>query len=71
MAKLTKNRKSSLEKYDKDKLYSLKEASDFVDDALLLDLEFEFGFGEGEKKSSVFNCSFDANASNMGCTSGT
>tara|TARA_B100000674_G_scaffold169349_1_gene136594 strand:+ start:95 stop:781 length:687 start_codon:yes stop_codon:yes gene_type:complete len=30
MAKLTKNRKGSLEKYDKDKLYSLKEASDLV-----------------------------------------
>ena len=30
MAKLTKNRKSSLEKYDKDKLYSLKEASDLI-----------------------------------------
>lgn len=30
MVKLTKNRKSSLEKYDKDKLYSLKEASDIV-----------------------------------------
>ena len=28
--KLTKNRKSSLEKYDKDKLYSLKEASDII-----------------------------------------
>ena len=30
MVKLTKNRKSSLEKYDKDKLYSLKEASDII-----------------------------------------
>ena len=30
MVKLTKNRKSSLEKYDKEKLYSLKEASDVV-----------------------------------------
>ena len=30
MVKLTKNRKSSLEKYDKEKLYSLKEASDIV-----------------------------------------
>ena len=30
MVKLTKNRKSSLEKYDKDKLYTLKEASDIV-----------------------------------------
>ena len=30
MAKLTKNRKVSLEKYDKDKLYSLKEASDII-----------------------------------------
>ena len=30
MAKLTKNRKGSLEKYDKDKLYSLKVASDLV-----------------------------------------
>ena len=30
MAKLTKNRKSSLEKYDKDKHYSLKEASDLI-----------------------------------------
>ena len=30
MAKLTKNRKGSLEKYDKDKFYSLKEASDLV-----------------------------------------
>ena len=30
MAKLTKNRKGSLEKYDKDKLYSLKEASDLI-----------------------------------------
>jgi len=30
MAKLTKNRKSSLGKYDKDKLYSLKEASDLI-----------------------------------------
>ena len=30
MAKLTKNRKVSLEKYDKEKLYSLKEASDLV-----------------------------------------
>ena len=30
MAKLTKNRKSSLEKYDKEKLYTLKEASDIV-----------------------------------------
>ena len=30
MAKLTKNRKSSLEKYDKDKLYSLKEDSDLI-----------------------------------------
>ena len=28
--KLTKNRKSSFEKYDKDKLYSLKEASDII-----------------------------------------
>tara|TARA_B100000945_G_scaffold86241_1_gene66972 strand:+ start:1258 stop:1944 length:687 start_codon:yes stop_codon:yes gene_type:complete len=30
MAKLTKNRKDSLEKYDKEKLYSLKEASDLI-----------------------------------------
>ena len=30
MVKLTKNRKSSLEKYDKDKLYPLKEASDII-----------------------------------------
>jgi large subunit ribosomal protein L1 len=30
MVKLSKNRKSSLEKYDKDKLYSLKEASDII-----------------------------------------
>ena len=30
MAKLTKNRKVSLEKYDKDKHYSLKEASDLI-----------------------------------------
>ena len=30
MAKLTKNRKKSLEKYDRDKLYSLKEASDLI-----------------------------------------
>jgi len=30
MAKLTKNRKVSLEKYDKEKLYSLKEASDLI-----------------------------------------
>ena len=30
MAKLTKNRKGSLEKYDRDKLYSLKEASDLI-----------------------------------------
>ena len=30
MAKLTKNRKVSLEKYDRDKLYSLKEASDII-----------------------------------------
>ena len=30
MVKLTKNRKSSLDKYDKEKLYSLKEASDIV-----------------------------------------
>ena len=30
MVKLTKNRKSSLEKYDKNKLYSLKEASDII-----------------------------------------
>ena len=30
MIKLTKNRKSSLEKYDKEKLYTLKEASDIV-----------------------------------------
>ena len=30
MVKLTKNRKSSLGKYDKDKLYSLKEASDII-----------------------------------------
>ena len=30
MVKLTKNRKSSLEKYDKDKLYSLKGASDII-----------------------------------------
>ena len=30
MVKLNKNRKSSLEKYDKDKLYSLKEASDII-----------------------------------------
>ena len=30
MAKLTKNRKGSLEKYDKEKLYSIKEASDLI-----------------------------------------
>ena len=30
MVKLTKNRKSSFDKYDKEKLYSLKEASDIV-----------------------------------------
>ena len=30
MAKLTKNRKGSLEKYDKEKVYSLKEASDLI-----------------------------------------
>ena len=30
MAKLTKNRKVSLEKYDRDKLYTLKEASDVI-----------------------------------------
>ena len=30
MVKLTKNRKSSLKKYDKEKLYSLKEASDII-----------------------------------------
>ena len=30
MAKLTKNRKVSLEKFDRDKLYSLKEASDII-----------------------------------------
>ena len=30
MVKLTKNRKSSLEKYDKEKLYTLKEASDII-----------------------------------------
>jgi large subunit ribosomal protein L1 len=30
MVKLTKNRKKSLEKYDRDKLYSLKEASDLI-----------------------------------------
>jgi large subunit ribosomal protein L1 len=30
MAKLTKNRKVSLEKYDRDKFYSLKEASDII-----------------------------------------
>ena len=30
MAKLTKNRKGSLEKYDRDKLYSLKDASDLI-----------------------------------------
>ena len=30
MAKLTKNRKVSLEKYDKEKLYTLKEASDVI-----------------------------------------
>ena len=30
MAKLTKNRKGSLEKYDREKLYSLKEASDLI-----------------------------------------
>ena len=30
MVKLTKNRKNSLEKYDKEKLYTLKEASDIV-----------------------------------------
>ena len=30
MVKLTKKRKSSLEKYDKEKLYSLKEASDII-----------------------------------------
>ena len=32
MAKLTKNRKGSLEKYDREKLYSLKEASDIIKD---------------------------------------
>lgn len=32
MAKLTKNRKGSLEKYDKEKHYSLKEASDLIKD---------------------------------------
>ena len=32
MAKLTKNRKGSLEKYDREKLYSLKEASDLIKD---------------------------------------
>ena len=30
MAKLTKNRKGSLEKYDREKVYSLKEASDLI-----------------------------------------
>ena len=30
MVKLTKNRKSSLKKYDKEKLYTLKEASDII-----------------------------------------
>ena len=30
MVKLTKNRKSSLEKYDKEKLYTVKEASDII-----------------------------------------
>ena len=30
MAKLTKNRKGSLEKYDREKLYSIKEASDII-----------------------------------------
>ena len=30
MAKLTKNRKGSLEKYDREKFYSLKEASDLI-----------------------------------------
>ena len=30
MAKLTKNRKGSLDKYDRDKFYSLKEASDLI-----------------------------------------
>ena len=30
MAKLTKNRKDSLEKYDREKLYSIKEASDLI-----------------------------------------
>ena len=30
MVKLTKNRKKSLEKYDREKLYSLKEASDLI-----------------------------------------
>ncbi len=30
MAKLTKNRKGSLEKYDREKLYTLKEASDLI-----------------------------------------
>ncbi len=30
MAKLTKNRKGSLEKYDREKLYSLKEASELI-----------------------------------------
>ena len=30
MAKLTKNRKGSLEKYDREKLYSIKEASDLI-----------------------------------------
>lgn len=32
MAKLTKNRKGSLEKYDKEKHYSLKQASDLIKD---------------------------------------
>jgi len=32
MAKLTKNRKDSLSKFDKDKLYSLEEASNIIKD---------------------------------------
>ena len=39
MVKLTKNRKSSLEKYDKEKLYTLKEASDIIKS--FTDLKFD------------------------------
>ena len=39
MVKLTKNRKSSLEKYDKEKLYTLKEASEIIKS--FTDLKFD------------------------------